>query len=238
MLDRVVDPAEGIYTMVPAPYRDPEASVELIDRVGDEQGVVGVVFVTPGAEPPLGNRRYDVIYETAEAAGLPVVFHGGGASIDYFHLRGYEKFIETHTLGFMLNNAAQLTSLVVQGVPEKFPDLEVVFQESGVFWIATMMHRLDAEYLKRQSEAPLLRHRPSHYLRGFHYGTQPMEQPEDPAHLAALFDMIGGADRLLYASDYPHWDYDPPSVITKQPFLSDAEQAEILGGNAEAVFGI
>lgn len=238
MLDKVVDPDEGIYTMIPVPYKDPEASVELIERVADERGVVGLAFVTPGVEPPLGNRKYDIIYEAAEKAGLPAVFHGGGASLDYFYINGYEKFIETHTLGFMLNNAAQLTSLVIQGVPEKFPDLDIVFQESGLFWVTTMMHRLDAEYMKRQSEAPLLQRRPSKYMQEFYYGTQPMEQPPNPKHLEYVFEMIGGPDRLMYTSDYPHWDYDPPSVITKQSFLSDAEKSQILGGNAEEVFGL
>ncbi|MFW5917883.1 MAG: amidohydrolase family protein [Haloferacaceae archaeon] len=238
MLEKVVDPSEGIYTMAPVPFKDPEAAVELIDRVADERGVVGLAFVTPGVKPPLGHRRYDVIYEAAERAGLPAVFHSGGASLDYFYINGYEKFIETHTLGFMLNNAAQLTSLVVQGVPEKFPDLDIVFQESGLFWIPTMMYRLDAEYMKRQSEAPLLTKRPSKYLQEFYYGTQPMEQPSNPRYLEYVFEMIGGPDRLMYTSDYPHWDYDPPSVITKQSFLSDAEKAQILGGNAEEVFDV
>ncbi|MFB6096564.1 MAG: amidohydrolase family protein [Haloferacaceae archaeon] len=238
MLDQVVDPDEGIYTMIPIPYKDPAESVKLIDRVGDERGIVGVVMVTPGVEPPLGNRKYDVIYEAAQEKGLPVIFHGGGASLDYFYINGYEKFIETHTLGFMLNNAAQLTSVVVQGVPEKFPDLDIVFQESGLFWIATMMYRLDAEYMKRQSEAPLLTKKPSKYMKEFYYGTQPMEQPDDPRFLEYLFEMIGGPDRLMYTSDYPHWDYDPPSVVTKLPFLDDDEKAQILGGTAAEVFGL
>lgn len=238
MLDNVVNPEEGIYTMIPVPYQDPQAAAELIDRVKDETGIVGVVFVTPGVEPPLGHRRYDVIYQAAENAGLPVVFHGGGASLDYFYINGYEKFIETHTLGFMLNNAAQLTSIVIQGVPEKFPDLDIVFQESGIFWVSTMMNRLDAEYMKRQSEAPLLERRPSKYMQEFYYGTQPMEQPANPDHLKYTFEMIGGPDRLMYSSDYPHWDYDPPSVISKQSFLSTSDKKQVLSGNAEEVFGI
>jgi hypothetical protein len=35
MLDRIVDPDRGIYVTIPVPYHDPEAAVELIDRVGD-----------------------------------------------------------------------------------------------------------------------------------------------------------------------------------------------------------
>jgi predicted TIM-barrel fold metal-dependent hydrolase len=238
MLDRVVDPAEGIYTLIPVPYQDVDASVDLIDRVGDEDGMVGVCLITAGAEPPLGNRRYDPIYERAEAKGLPVIFHTGGAGIDEFHQRGYEKFIETHVLGFLTNNASQLTSVVISGVPEKFPDLDIAFLESGLFYVPMMMHRLDAEYLKRPSEAPYLEKRPSEYIREFYFGTQPLELPDNEEFLEWTIEMIGGADRLLYASDYPHWDYDPPSVIQQLSFLSRDEKAKILGGNAAEVYGI
>jgi hypothetical protein len=133
---------------------------------------------------------------------------------------------------------AQLVSVVVQGVPEKFPDLEIVFQESGLFWAPTMMHRLDAEYLKRQSEAPLLERRPSAYMREFYYGTQPLEIPEDESRLEATIDDIGGPDQLMYASDYPHWDYDRQTAITERSFLTDAEKDRVLGGTAREVFGI
>ena len=238
MLDKVVNPDEGIYTMIIAPYQDPDAVVDLIDRVGDEQGVVAVCMITAGPEPPLGNRKYDAIYAAAENAGLPAVFHTGGSGLDAFFIRGYEKFIETHTLGFLWNNMAQLTSVVVQGVPEKFPDLDIVFQESGLFWVPTMMHRLDTEYLKRQSEAPLLTKRPSAYMREFYYGTQPLEMPEEEAKLERVIEDIGGPERVMYASDYPHWDYDRPSAILERPFLSATEKERILSGTSAEVFGI
>ena len=42
----------------------------------------------------------------------------------------------------------------------------------------------------------------------------------------------------MYASDYPHWDYDNPSVIADLDFLTEDEKAQILGENANRVFGI
>lgn len=66
MLDRMIDPDNGIYGTVPVAPNDPERSAELIERVGDEEGIVGVCFITSMSEPPLGNRRYDPIYEAAE----------------------------------------------------------------------------------------------------------------------------------------------------------------------------
>ena len=236
MLDQVVDPAEGVYTMIPAPFKDPDYTVELVEEYGPEDGIVGLCMITAGPEPPLGNRRYEPIYEACEDVGIPVNFHTGGAGLDEFHIKGYEKFIETHTLGFMFNNMSQIVSLVVQGIPVKFPDLDVMFQESGIFWVPTMMHRLDAEYMKRPSEAPLLEKLPSEYMREFYFGIQPMEVPENETHLEHVIDMIG-TSQLLYASDYPHWDYDRPSVITDREFLSEEEKAAILHENAAGVFG-
>jgi hypothetical protein len=157
------------------------------------------------------------------------VFHAGGSSLDSVHVKGYQEFIETHTLGFLWANMARLTSVIVQGVPEKFPELAIVFQECGLFRIPLMMYRLDAEYLKRQSKAPLLDRRPSDYIREFYYGTQPLENPDESVFLNQVIEMFGGPERLMYATDYPHWDYDEPSSITDLPFLTDEEKQRILG---------
>lgn len=238
-LDKIVDVDEGIYGLAILPHQDVDAAVQLIDRIGDEKGIVGLGLITASPEPPLGNRKYDPIYEAAQDHDQPIVFHAGGSSLDHYHIKGYERFIETHTLGFLQSNMSQLTSIVIQGVPEKFPDLDIVFQESGVLWVPSLMYRLDAEYMKRQSEAPLLEKRPSKYITDFYFGTQPMEEPteENQEYFENVFELLG-AGQLMYSSDYPHWDYDPPSVITDLPFLSEAEKTAILGGNAEGVFGI
>lgn len=235
MLDEVLSAKRNIYGLLVLPYQDPEACVELIDRVGDEDEIVGTCLVTKGPEPPLGHRKYDPIYEAAEAKDLPVVFHTGGSGLDDYHVRGYETMLETHTLGFLTANMSQLTSLVVQGVPEKFPDLDLVFQESGLSYVPMLATRLDTEYMKRQSEAPLLEKRPSKYMKEFYYGTQPLE--EDLAWLEQVMEYIG-AEQIMYASDYPHWDYDEPSAIGDLPFLSTSEKRAILGGNAAEVFGL
>jgi predicted TIM-barrel fold metal-dependent hydrolase len=239
MLDQLTDPERGIYTAVPLPTKDPDAAADLIDRVGDEDGIVAGCFVTSKVEPPLGNRHYDVIYEAAQRAGLPLVFHGGsGGGVDGFYVRGFSRRLSVHALGFLWANMAQLTSLLVQGIPEQYPDLDFVFQESGIFWIPSLMYRLDSEYLRRPNQAPLLEKRPSEYMKEMYYGTQPLDQPPRSEYFRYVIEMLGGPDRLMYASDYPHEDYDTVKAITDLAFLSEQEQAQILGGNAEEVFDI
>jgi hypothetical protein len=44
--------------------------------------------------------------------------------------------------------------------------------------------------------------------------------------------------QLLFASDWPHWDFDPPRAITSLPFLSEQAKRNILGLNAARVFGL
>lgn len=236
-LAEVLDPADGIYGLAPVPYYDIEASLDVLEMVADEESIKGVCFVTAGANPPLGNRKYDPIYDECENLDVPIVFHTGGSGLDEYLRAGYQEFIETHTLGFLESNMSQLVSLVVQGVPEKFPDLDIVFMESGVAYLPGLMARLDEEYLKRPEEAPLLEDRPSEYLRELYFGTQPLEISMEPEHLEMCIDMIG-VDALMYASDYPHWDYDSPSTVAELPFLSRAEKQQILADNAAEVFDL
>lgn len=238
MLDRVIDPNQGIYTAIPIPHHDPEESAELIDDYANEKGVVGICLITSGPEPPLGHRRYDVIYQAAQKRGLAAIFHAGESSLDDFYIDGFERFIESHSLGFLWSNMAQLTSILMQGVPEKFPELDFVFQESGIMWVPAYLSRLDAEYLKRREEAPLIDCRPSEYAREFYYGIQPLDRPANMRYFEASIEALGGADQLMYASDYPRWDYDPPNSVTEIPFLSEEEKTKILSRNAQKVFNI
>jgi predicted TIM-barrel fold metal-dependent hydrolase len=224
--------------LVPIAHSDPERAADIVRRVADEPGVVGACFVSDGGRTPFGNRRYDPIYAACEDNDLPVVFHAGGVTLDDYNLRGFESILETHSLGFLISNMSQITSIVVQGVPEKFPDLDFVFEEAGLFYVPMMMYRLDQEYLRQYNEAPLLEKRPSEYMKEFYYGTQPMEVPPDPKYFEWLFEMMGGVDRLLFATDWPHGDHDEVNAITDLSFLSTEEKDKILGGNAAKVFDL
>jgi uncharacterized protein len=108
--------------------------------------------------------------------------------------------------------------------------------EGGLAWVPFLMQRLDHTVMMRPSEAPLLTRLPSDYMRDFYYTTQPMEAT-NIRELQATLEFINANDRLLYASDFPHWDWDPPSRIWDLPFLSDEDRRAILGANAERLFG-
>ena len=98
------------------------------------------------------------------------------------------------------------------------------------------MQRLDNEYMMRSSEAPALKRKPSDYMREMYFSTQPMEMINNHTMLQETFKMMNAETQLVYASDYPHWDMDLPSVIYDLPFLSMQAKRNILGENARKLF--
>jgi hypothetical protein len=131
--------------------------------------------------------------------------------------------------------AAQLASLVIEGVPERFPRLKIVFIEGGFGWIASTMWRMDQHFERFRDEIPHLKRRPSEYVREHFWNTtQPIDEPDEARHLRSLIDWVG-VDRLLFSSDYPHWDFDDPRFAFKTP-LSEAERLKIFNGNARALY--
>ncbi len=234
MLDSVCDVEKGIYTLVVATGRDPERAAKLIDRVSDHPAVCGVSMLG-SPELPLGAEVYNPIYEAARRHGLPIVLHANFLGPDLSTFAKFPSFVESHALDMTWCNQVQLVSIVMEGVLERFPGLDFVFQESGITWIAGLMYRLDTEYMRRRVEAPLLRKLPSEYIKEFHFGTQPMEEMSR-GHLKAFFEMLDGENTFMYASDWPHFDYDEPGAVADLPFLSDEGRRKIMGENALRVF--
>jgi predicted TIM-barrel fold metal-dependent hydrolase len=145
-------------------------------------------------------------------------------------------YIEWHTclsLGFQ----AHLVSFLTEGVFERFPGFRVVLTEGGVAWLPALMWRLDAEWKALRSEVPWVKKRPSDYLLDrVRLSSQPLERPDDDTHLLAMFEMMDAEHLLMFASDYPHWDFDSPTRAF--PTLPHAWKDRIFSENARALYGL
>jgi predicted TIM-barrel fold metal-dependent hydrolase len=206
----------------------------MVQDFGDKKGVIGFM-VTSVRHKPVHDNDYMKTYALIEEMGLPLGFHSG-FNWDDPMFRTSNRFIAVHALGFTWYNVVHCTNWVVNGLPERFPNLPVVWIESGVTWIPWLMTRLDNEYRMRSSECPSLKMLPSEYMKQMYYTTQPMEVPNESEYLEATFKFIDAENTLMYASDYPHWDMDLPSVIWDLPFLDEKAKRKILGENARDAF--
>jgi predicted TIM-barrel fold metal-dependent hydrolase len=160
---------------------------------------------------PAGNPRYWPIYEAAAEAGLPVAFHAFGYSGWAMTNTGWPSFYIEEVSEHATSCQNQVTSLVVEGVFERLPDLKVVLIECGFAWLPSVAWRLDRHWRHLKAEVPHLRRAPSEVIREHVWvSTQPMEEPEVGRHLKDVMGWIGW-DRILFATDYPHWDFDDPA---------------------------
>ncbi len=126
---------------------------------------------------------------------------------------------------------ANLLSMMETGVPARFPKLKIGFSESGLAWVPWIMMRMDKEYMERRRELPFLTDLPSTYVRNMFFATQPIEEPENMKQMATLLSMFGGEDSVMFASDWPHHDFDHPNKVLQIP-VSPETQSKILGQNA------
>ena len=193
-------------------------------------------MVTSARYRPVHHNSYMKTYALMEEMGLPLAFHAGYNWNDQT-VGMMNRFISVHALGFVFYNMVHLANWITNGLPERFPKLKVLWVESGLAWVPFMMQRFDNEYMMRSSEAPALKKLPSDYMRDMFFSSQPMEMT-DMAALENNFRMVKAETQLLYASDYPHWDFDLPSTIYDLPFLSEQAKRNILGGNAMRLFNL
>jgi predicted TIM-barrel fold metal-dependent hydrolase len=236
LVEHVLADEPRIRSMLYLPFNDPAATYQAVKEFTGKPGVVGFM-VTSNRYRPVHHNDYMKTYALLEEANMPLAFHGAYNWNDQSLLM-VNRFISAHALGFVWHNLVHLTNWVINGIPERFPKLKVLWIESGLAWLPFIMQRLDNEYMMRTADAPELKRLPSEYIREMYYTNQPMEKTGDMALLETTFRVIKAETQLLYSSDYPHWDFDLPSVIYDLPFLNEAQKRQILGGNALRVFGM
>jgi predicted TIM-barrel fold metal-dependent hydrolase len=232
-----VKPEEGLYGAIMACPQNPRDSAREIGAHAGATGVVAVYLPTAGLNPLWGHRLYDPILGAAEAAGLPVILHSVSILSPVFpaNMEQFENNFAKQVIGHSFSMMANMISLVHSGVPVRFPNLKIVYTESGISWVPSMMWRMDRRYDEFRRLVPFLEARPSDYVRRqMWFSTQPLEEPDPPSQLVETMLHVG-TDRILFASDWPHHDFDHPGAVLRLP-LTPEQRRGVMGGNAVELF--
>lgn len=215
------------------PVQERQAAIDEARRVVKEFGFKGI-FVRPNPVKgrTLDDPYYDPLYETIQELGIPLMVHEGSGA--YLPTAGADRFpgqwFFTHTVSHPFEQMLACLSLIGKGVLEKFPQLKVVFLESGAGWLPYWLWRMDEHYEILPFQVPWLKMKPSEYFRRQCYAS--CEPDED--HLGNIVQAVG-SERILFASDYPHWDAKfpgAPQAILNHPDLTEDAKRKIMGENA------
>jgi predicted TIM-barrel fold metal-dependent hydrolase len=236
-LETWVKPEPRLRAGIVVPQEDADFAATQIERRADNPGFVQVIM-SPRSSDPLGHRRYWPIYAAAERCNRPIALHvqgfsGGHASTG----SGWPTYYMQEHYAAATGMQNTLASLVFEGVFERFPKLKVVMIEGGFAWAPALCWRMDKHWERMRQETPHVKRPPSEYVREHvWFTTQPIEEPDDSQHLADIIGWLGW-DRLMFSTDYPHWDFDHPQEVLKFK-MTDAQKAMVFRDNAKALYGL
>jgi predicted TIM-barrel fold metal-dependent hydrolase len=215
-----------------------------IRRVGELPGMVSV-FMRPNPSvefKQFNDPVYDPIWQAASETGLPIALHPffaadlPGAAIG-MHLG--EGVLLPQAIANPFDVMSSLAFLTAGGVLQRFPDLKMIMLEANGGWLVPWLERLDHHCRKFQWEVPDLELLPSEYFRRQCWISF---DPDEAMMAYTAQSPLVGADRIIWASDYPHPDAKFPGVTEELAEalegLSYDQKKAITSESAIALYGI
>jgi predicted TIM-barrel fold metal-dependent hydrolase len=230
--------SDRVHAVGVLPMKWPEEAAKELHRAVTELGLVSFEILSMGLPVALGDPMYDPVYEEARRLDVPLSIHGNRNQSHEVGAAALRTFAEVHAYTFPAGMLLHFTSMIMQGVPVRFPGLRLSFLEIGATWVPYWLDRLDEHWeLRGEYEAPALKKKPSDVVRESPiYISLEAEETLLPQTIEYL-----GDDHFVYASDVPHWDGSFPGNLEglwARNDLTRATKEKILYDNAKAFFGL
>lgn len=229
---------DRLYGVALVGLQDPALAADEVRYAVTELGMWGVMIrPNPYAGRNLHDPAYDDFYATLVELGVPLATHEGtGVWMPEFGFDRFDEHIAWHAMAHPMEQMGAVLSFTTLGVFERHPELQVAFLEAGGTWLPYWLNRLD-EHVEwvGEVETPDLTMLPSEYFRRNGWIGVEGDEPG----VRALIEYVG-ADRILWASDYPHPDAgeDPVTEFFEDvgDELTDDEFGRILDANPRAYY--
>jgi uncharacterized protein len=266
--DHVSEAKGKLFGAALLPQQDIELAAAELRRAAKLPGMVAA-FIRPNPTAdwkPFNNRVYDPLWRAACDAGLPLGLHPfldsrlpgacQGMHFDRVHeapVRGqFDENTQSQDIGIdniyfsqALSNPfdmmASMAFLIAGGVCERFPELRLIFLEANGGWVVPWLERLDhhAHVPLFRPDVPDLKKEPSEYFRRQCWIS--FDADESLLAFTANSPLVG-AERIVWASDYPHPDAKFPGTTDELyeniESLNLEQQRQIAGKSSEALYSI
>ena len=228
------------------PFWDLEESVRTVERVKD-LGLHGIVMCdspeTCGVDaPPLHTDYWNPMWEALEDAELPVSFHVGSgkgrmrAATCCWDNFDTAQFMTLMPAELFMSNSTTIGNILISGMLERFPRLQMFSVESGVGYLPFYLQALDWQYVEGGlDQTRTLSMPPSEYFKRQMYGSFWFETHG----LNDAIDYLGD-DRVMFETDFPHPSCLYPDLRARIQFLSETltpgRGEKVMYQNAKRLF--
>jgi aminocarboxymuconate-semialdehyde decarboxylase len=219
---------ERIRFMCSLPWQHAKLAVAELRRACDELGAVGVMQLANVDGDSLTHARFRPIWKEIDKRALPVLIHPsappGTKELDVF------KYNLIASIGFMFDTSLAVSRMIFDGFFDRYPSLKLIAAHGGGA-LPYLAGRLDICYDNMPACREKIDRRPSEYLKHIYYDSVVFRQ--EALELALN---VGGAERVLYGSDYPHNIGDMKGCLARVDALPPAQRDAVRGGNAQRIF--
>ena len=211
------------------PTPDPEAAADELERCVRELGFKGAMIHGRSQGRFHDDERFWPIFERAEALDVPIYVHPGPphpAVVEAYFEDYVADFpgLTTAAWGFTIDTANQVMRMVLSGLFDRFPDLNVIVGHLGE-GLPFLLDRMD-EALKRDGSKPI------EFKKTFcdHFYVTTSAFFSTPALLCTILQM--GIDRVLFSVDWPFMENVPGMEWMEIVPLSEEDKQKMYNGNA------
>ena len=211
------------------PTADPKAAADELERCVKQLGFKGAMIHSHQQGEFLDARKYWVLWEKAEALGVPVYLHPALPHPDVVnaYFSGYEELARA-PWGFAVDTSCHFLRLVFSGLLDAYPKLKIILGHLGE-GLPFAMHRLN-DHSRAAAKRRGLKKEPIEYLRDNMVVTTSGNWFE-PAFVCTLLAL--GADNILFAIDWPYESNKTGMEFFRKLSISDADKRKIAHLNAE-----
>jgi aminocarboxymuconate-semialdehyde decarboxylase len=219
---------ERIRFMCSLPWQHARLALGELERACDELGAVGVMVLANIDGASLTDKMFSAIWREIDRRGLPVLVHPtappGTRELD---VASYNLIA---SVGFMFDTSLAVSRMIFDGFFDRYPNLKLIAAHGGGA-LPYIAGRLDICFDRMPACRERISRNPSSYLKKIYYDSVVFQQES-----LNLCVAVGGEDKVLYGSDYPHNIGDMKGCLTRVDALPAAQRDAVCGGNALRIF--
>ena len=211
------------------PWEYPARAVDELTRACDN-GAIGVMVMANIAGRHLVEDGFAPIWQAIDDRALPVLVHPteppGTPEMDM------RKYSLTSTVGFMFDTTLAISKMIYSGFLDRYPNLKIIASHAGAP-LPFLAGRLDRSYEMTLHSREVITSPPSEYLKRIYYDAVTYSQGALELCIA-----VGGVDKVMYGSDYPHDIGDMAGCLARVDALPADQREAVRCGNAKRIFDL